>query len=64
MWVAEVDPHDQAAVTDALARLHAAEKQLTGYRRALHLRIDEATGELIVRYREDPSSALIALPAS
>ena len=64
MWVAEVDPHDASAVADALARLHAAEKQLTGYRHALHLRIDEATGELIVRYRENPASALVALPAA
>ena len=62
MWVTEIDPHDEAAVDEALARLHSAERQLTGYRRALHERIDEATGELIVRYRDDPSSALVALP--
>jgi hypothetical protein len=64
MWVAEVDPHDVSAVADALTRLHAAEEQLTGYRRALHLRIDEATGELIVRYRDNPTSALVALPTA
>lgn len=63
MWVEDIDPHDPAAVSDALERLHAAEKQLTGYRKALHARIDEATGELIVRYRNDPKSALVALPA-
>jgi hypothetical protein len=62
MWVTEIDPHDAPAVAEALERLHAAEKQLTGYRRALHGRIDEATGELIVRYRDDPTSALVALP--
>lgn len=61
MWVTGLDPHDQDAVREAIARLAAAEQQLTGYRRALHERLDEATGELISRYREDPSSALIAL---
>jgi hypothetical protein len=61
MWV-DVDPHDPQALADALDRLNAAEKQLTQYRRALFDRIDEATGELIVRYREDPASALVALP--
>jgi hypothetical protein len=64
MWVTEVDPHDPTAVEEALDRLRSAEAQLTDYRRALHERIDEATGELIVRYRADPASALIALPES
>ena len=62
MWVEDVDPRDPAAVSEALDRLHSAEKQLTEYRHALHERIDEATSELIVRYREDPVSALSALP--
>lgn len=62
MWVTEVDPHDEAAVAEAQERLRSAERQLTDYRRALHERIDEATGELIVRYRQDPASALLALP--
>lgn len=62
MWAAEVDPHDPDAVGDALGRLRAAEQKLTAYRRALHERIDEATAELIVRYRRDPASALVALP--
>jgi hypothetical protein len=62
MWVDDVDPRDPVAVSEALDRLHGAEKQLTEYRHALHERIDEATSELIVRYREDPASALTALP--
>ena len=62
MWVTQVDPHDDAAVADALERLHAAEAQLTDYRRALHDRIDEATSELIMRYRSNPAVALVALP--
>jgi hypothetical protein len=62
MWVEDVDPTDPAALDEALDRLSSAEKQLTAYRHALHERIDEATSELIVRYREDPASALSALP--
>ena len=62
MWVADIDPHDPDAVSDAMEKLTSAERQLTDYRHALHDRIDEATSELIVRYREDPSSALAALP--
>jgi len=62
MWDNEVDPHDDAEVAAARGRLRAAECKLTEYRKALHERIDEATGELIVRYREDPVAALRALP--
>jgi hypothetical protein len=60
MWVTEVDPNDAVAVTEAVQRLRAAESQLTDYRRALHERLDGATTELIVRYRQDPASALVA----
>ena len=62
MWATEVDPHDADQVADAVRRLRDAEVQLTDYRRALHERIDEATAELIIRYRDNPSGALIALP--
>jgi len=62
MWVTEIDPHDTDAVIDAMDRLRVAEVKLTGYRRALHERIDEATGELIGRYRQHPTLALSALP--
>ena len=62
MWVTEVDPQDAAQVEDALARLRTAEQQLTAYRRALHDRIDEATRELILRYRENPLAALTLIP--
>jgi hypothetical protein len=62
MWDTEVDPHDDEAVAAALLRLREAEAKLTAYRRALHERIEEATSELIVRYRNEPSSALDALP--
>ena len=62
MWVSEVDPHDAGQLEDALLRLRTAEQQLTTYRRALHDRIDEATRELILRYREDPLAALTVIP--
>lgn len=61
MWVTELDPNDAEAVADAVRRLRVAEKQLTDYRHALHGRLDDATKELIGRYREDPPSALVAL---
>jgi len=60
MWVTELDPEDTAAVASAISRLRSAEAQLTDYRRALHERLDEATAELIARYRRDPASALVA----
>ena len=62
MWVTEIDPHDDEQVDDALGRLRTAEQQLTSYRRALHERIDEATRELILRYRENPLAALSVVP--
>jgi hypothetical protein len=62
MWVSEVDPQDSAQVENALTRLRTAEQQLTTYRRALHDRIDEATRELILRYRENPLAALSVIP--
>jgi hypothetical protein len=62
MWATEVDPHDPEQVDDAIDRLTRAEQQLTDYRRALHARIDEATGELILRYRDNPVAALAVIP--
>lgn len=58
VWIA---PTDEAGRADAVRRLRDAEAQLTGYRSALHQRIDEATAELIVRYRQDPTRALAVL---
>ena len=52
------------AVTDTtlLPRLADAEHQLSAYRRSLHERLDAATGELISRYRDEPSLAMQSLP--
>jgi hypothetical protein len=62
MWITEIDPQDDDAIAEAMDRLRVAEAQLSDYRRALHQRIDEATGDLINRYREDPKQALSAMP--
>ena len=62
MWVTEVDPHDPVALAEAQEKLRAAEKKLTAYRKALFERIDQATAELILRYRDNPAAALTALP--
>jgi hypothetical protein len=60
LWA--VDPQDGAEVTELVEHLRSKEKVLSDYRRALHERIDAATGELIVRYRADPSAALGLIP--
>jgi len=55
VWVI---PTDAEQIEETLAGLTSAERTLTAYRRALHERIDEATAELILRYRDDPKRAL------
>jgi hypothetical protein len=60
MWVTELDPNDTAEVAEAVTRLRSAEVQLTDYRHALHVLLDAATAELIVRYSNNPISALTA----
>ncbi|GAA5144238.1 hypothetical protein GCM10023340_11640 [Nocardioides marinquilinus] len=58
VWVTPVGEEQTAEVLEQLA---AAEHTLNGYRRALHERIDEATAELIVRYKAEPTLALAIL---
>ncbi|MGE5763723.1 MAG: hypothetical protein ACM3ZF_07575 [Mycobacterium leprae] len=55
------DPEHAARLERALA---AAEEQLSAYRAALHDRLSDATAELIARYHEDPTLALVALPTA
>ncbi len=62
LWDREVDASDAPAMRVLEADLDLAEAQISAYRRALHERIDEATGELIARYRETPSDCLDVLP--
>jgi hypothetical protein len=59
LWETEHGAGDSDA---HVARLVTAEQELSAYRRSLHARLDAATGELISRYRADPSLALTALP--
>jgi hypothetical protein len=62
LWDRDVSPDDEAATTALLEALESAEAQLSAYRAALHRRLGAATGELIARYREQPSLCLSALP--
>ena len=57
-----VEPDDVDGQAVLQQDLRVAEAQLSAYRNALHRRIGEATGELIARYREQPSLCLTALP--
>jgi hypothetical protein len=59
LWETETGSGEDGSL---LTRLAAAEHQLSAYRRSLHARLDAATGELISRYRDQPSLALHALP--
>jgi hypothetical protein len=62
LWARSAQPGDVEA-NRALARdLAKAEAQLSAYRTALHKRLASATGELIARYREQPTLCLSALP--
>jgi hypothetical protein len=62
LWARAAQPGDIDG-TRALARdLAKAEAQLSAYRTALHKRLASATGELIARYREQPTLCLSALP--
>ena len=42
--------------------LEVAEVQLSAFRAALHRRLATSTGELIARYRDEPSACVSALP--
>jgi hypothetical protein len=62
LWDRFVDLGDEAAVASLSEDLAAAERQLSEYRSVLHRRIGAATGELIARYRDEPTLCLSALP--
>jgi hypothetical protein len=62
LWERRVDPGDSQGTLDLERDLARAERDLSDYRAALHHRIADATGELIARYREQPSLCLSALP--
>jgi len=64
MWDRVVRDGDDDGRDRLLADLQHAERQLSDYRRALHVRLDAATAELIARYAEDPSLCLTVLPGA
>ena len=59
LWQTAADQGDDPGL---IARLTAAEAELSAYRTSLHERLDDATSELIARYREQPALAMCALP--
>ena len=62
LWDRSVAEDDVAGQEAFRTDLRLAEAQLSAYRNALHRRIGDATGELIARYREQPTLCLTALP--
>jgi hypothetical protein len=62
LWDRYVAPDDEAGKQQLADELASAEQQLSEYRSVLHLRLSAATGELIARYREEPTLCLSALP--
>lgn len=62
LWMREAHPDDPEETTALRRDLSFAELQLSAYRAALHRRLSNATNELIARYREEPTLALLALP--
>jgi hypothetical protein len=62
LWTREPQPGADEYNATLAVDLSRAEAQLSAYRTALHRRLASATGELIARYREEPSLCLSALP--
>lgn len=62
LWLREAHPEDPVTNQNLRRDLAFAELQLSAYRSALHRRLSNATNELIARYREEPTLALLALP--
>lgn len=62
LWERPVDLGDPASCAELAEALREAEQQLSEYRATLHVRIGEATTDLIARYREAPELCLSALP--
>ncbi|MEO8329370.1 MAG: hypothetical protein ABI586_05135, partial [Candidatus Nanopelagicales bacterium] len=62
LWAREAHPERPEETAQLRRDLAFAELQLSAYRAALHRRLTNSTTELIARYREEPSLALVALP--
>jgi hypothetical protein len=62
MWERVVPPGDVAGHAQLISDLREAEHRLSEYRHALHGRLDDATRELVARYRANPELCLSILP--
>jgi hypothetical protein len=62
LWLRQPEPGNDAHNEALIHDLSNAETQLSAYRKALHRRLADATGELIARYREQPDLCLSVLP--
>lgn len=62
LWARVADPADHTAVNALVADLREAEHRISIIRSELFVSIDAVTAELIARFKENPSLALVALP--
>ncbi|MCW2611898.1 MAG: hypothetical protein QOC93_770 [Actinomycetota bacterium] len=62
MWERVVPAGDIAAHAELISDLRDAEHTLSEYRHALHGRLDDATRELVSRYRANPQLCFEVLP--
>ena len=62
LWSRVPNPTDPASVAALVADLRVAEQQISVLRSELFLNIDAVTAELIARFHDNPSLALVALP--
>lgn len=62
LWDRIPVPGDTEGNAELEASLADAEERLSAYRAALHRRLAGATQELVARYKDEPTLALLALP--
>lgn len=62
LWDRIPVPGDAVRNAELEAALADAEERLSAYRAALHRRLAGATQELVARYKDEPTLALLALP--
>jgi hypothetical protein len=62
LWARVADPKDPSSQEALIADLREAEAQVSALRSQLFVSIDDVTGELIRRFHDNPSLALMALP--
>jgi len=62
LWARVADPSDPVSLAQLIADLREAEAQVSALRSQLFVSIDDVTAELIRRFHDNPSLALMALP--